>query len=71
MVNKKVHVDTNAVTRKGVEDDFESLLRFYYGMPESLTFGCSHTSTAPDCSFPCSKMLSIQQDVEMDELRQR
>merc|ERR1711871_30176 len=27
---KKVHVDTNAVTRKGVEDDFESLLRFYY-----------------------------------------
>jgi len=28
---KKVHVDTNAVTMKGVEDDFESLLRFYYG----------------------------------------
>ena len=28
---KKMHVDTNAVTRKGVEDDFDSLLRFYYG----------------------------------------
>jgi len=27
---KKIHVDTNAVTRKGCEDDFESLLRFYY-----------------------------------------
>jgi DNA primase small subunit len=28
---KKSHVDTNAITRKGVEDDFDSLLKFYYG----------------------------------------
>ena len=56
---KKVHVDTNAVTRKGVEDDFESLLRFYYGAQRELKVGAktqtaffSHTAKV----FPFGKM---------------
>jgi len=66
---KKVHVDTNAVTRKGVEDDFESLLRFYYGAKIRIPILAPKLSICDCC--PRSQGLPLRKDVEMDELWQR
>ena len=57
---EKTHVDTNAITRAGVTEDFDSLLRFYYGAVELI----------PGWQTPCDtgvdrQSLSIPQNVEM------
>jgi len=49
---EKTHVDTNAITRAGVTEDFDSLLRFYYGkaypFPKMWKWLSYANTSAPD-----------------------